>query len=374
VTGENASSNNHGNNRGPYYAPQIAYTRNNGAFSYGVGAFAQGGLGTEFGKKSFLSRTLTNGVDTGLEHSSRLLNLRIPFAGSYKVNDKLTVGASLDAVWTAMNLELLLDVTQVGALAADGRVTGSLVPTLIGIPGLSGAHFSFTKDEIVGGGVDAWGVGGKLGLTYQVAPSTRLGVAYNFKTNVGDLEGIATLSAVDHQGNVIPLKGDIKIVDFQNPAQFSIGVDHVINEQWTLVADYQRVFWEDVMENIDVAFVHGASGADINISLPQNYDDINIFTIGAEYRHSPQWSFRAGYSHADNAIPGDMLFAVIPAYLQDHLTGGFTYNFTGQDRVEFALSYAFEKELKNSSQPNTAAPITSSHSQVNAVVSYVHRF
>jgi len=50
-TGENASSNNHGNNRGPYFAPQIAYTYKKGALTYGVGVFAQGGLGVEFGSK-----------------------------------------------------------------------------------------------------------------------------------------------------------------------------------------------------------------------------------------------------------------------------------------------------------------------------------
>lgn len=75
ATGEKAKSNKNSesNNRGPiYYAPQLAYTNNVGNLTLGVGAFAQGGLGTEFGKTSFLSKTSTNNVDTGLDNSSRL--------------------------------------------------------------------------------------------------------------------------------------------------------------------------------------------------------------------------------------------------------------------------------------------------------------
>ena len=374
TTGETKDSTSKGNNRDPYFAPQAAYLRSNGTLTYGAGIFAQGGLGTEFGSNSFLSQTTTNSVTTGLDNSSRLLNLRVPFAGSYKVNNKLTVGGSVDAVWTALNLAMLLDVTQVGSLAADGRVTGSLVPTLLSVPDLSGAHFNFTRDQIVGGGVDAWGLGGKLGLTYQMTPQTRVGASYNLKTNVNDLKGKATLTAVSSTAGNIPLSGNIVIRDFQNPAQFSLGVSHQLNNRVTLVGDYQRVFWKDVMKNIDVGFVDDASGQNIDIKLPLNYDDINILTIGGEYEYSNKWTFRAGYSHADEATPSNTTFAVIPAYLTDHLTGGLTYALSSNSKIDVALSHAFEETQTNSSQPNTSLPIKSSHSQNNIVVGFTHKF
>lgn len=55
--------------------------------------------------------------------------LRIPFALSYDVTDKLTVGGSLDAVWTSLNLGMLLDASQIGTLAAQRRASGTLLPT-----------------------------------------------------------------------------------------------------------------------------------------------------------------------------------------------------------------------------------------------------
>jgi len=377
ATGARVSSNkgNGGSNRGPvYFAPEVAYTTKSGALTLGVGAFAQGGLGTEFGKNSFLSTTQTNNVATGLENSSRLLNLRIPFAASFKVNDRLQIGGSVDVVWTQLNLELLLDVSQVGALAGAGRVTGSLVPTLLAIPGLSGAHFSFTKDKPIGGGVDGWGLGGKLGFTYQLTDATRFGVAYNLKTHVEDLTGRAVLTAVDSANTHIPLSGKIKIRDFQNPAQFSFGIDHKVNDRLTVVADIQRVFWEDAMKDINVGFVQDGTGRNIDILLPQNYKDINIYTVGAEYQYNRNWTFRAGFSYSNQALRSDLLFAIIPAYLQNHLTGGFSYSWDKNSKLEFALSYAFEKSMHNVSQPNTSMPIKSTHRQLNAVVGYTYRF
>ena len=56
ATGEVARSETHSNNRGPYAAPQLAYTYRSGPLALGVGAFAQGGVGTEYGMSSFLSR------------------------------------------------------------------------------------------------------------------------------------------------------------------------------------------------------------------------------------------------------------------------------------------------------------------------------
>lgn len=68
ATGETARSNDHSKNRGPYAAPQLAYTYRDGRYAFGIGAFARGGVGTEYGKDSFLSRA-TGGLDTGRNKS-----------------------------------------------------------------------------------------------------------------------------------------------------------------------------------------------------------------------------------------------------------------------------------------------------------------
>lgn len=372
ATGDSVDSDTHNKNRGPYFAPEVAYTQRLGNLTIGIGAFAQGGLGTEYGRSSFLSRA-TGGADTGLENSSRLLLLDIPLAASYKLNDALTIGGSIDAMWQGLNLDLLLGADQVGSLIGAGRATGSLVPVLGGIPGLQGAHFSLTKSKLLGSGVDAWGVAGRLGLAWQVTPSTRLGAAYNFRSRISDMEGDATLTAISGVVGHIPVEGKIKIRDFQMPAKLVIGGSHRVTTQWLLTADVSRVFWKDVMKDIKVAFEANAGG-NLNILLPQDYRDQTILALGTSYTLSPEWTLRAGARFASQALRKETLFAVIPATPTKHLSVGFSYAVSPASRIDFAFSHALREKMSNSSLPNTSAPIEVKHSQNNETLNYTLTF
>lgn len=377
-TGERVSSGEHASNRGPYAAPELAYTKRFGAWALGVGAFAQGGLGTEYGTGSFLSRA-TGGLNTGLDNSSRLLVLNIPFAASFKVNDKLAVGGSFDAMWQGLNLNLLLGADQVGSLIASGRASGTLVPVLGGLPDMRGAHFSLTKNQPLGSGVDAWGYSGKLGMIYKATPDTTLGASYTFKSQMDDMEGGATLTAVDGVAGQVPLKGKIKIQDFQMPAHLDLGFNQRLSAQWTVAVDVSQVFWKDVMKDIKVAFVADPSavvpsGGTLNILLPQDYKDQTILSLGASYALNDQVTLRGGMRFATQALRSSTLFAVIPATPSKHLSLGFSYKVSPASRIDFAYSHAFLETMSNSSLPNTSAPIEVKHAQNNATVNFTYSF
>lgn len=372
ANGESVDSDTHSKNRGPYLAPQLAYTQRLGNLTVGIGAFAQGGLGTEYGRSSFLSRA-TGGADTGLENSSRLLVLDIPLAASYKVSEALTIGGSVDALWQGLNLDLLLGADQVGSLIGAGRTTGSLVPALGGIPGLQGAHFSLTKSKMLGSGVDAWGVAGRLGLAYQLSSATRFGAAYSFRSRISDMEGDATLTAIADGIGQIPLEGKIKIRDFQMPAKLVVGASHRVTPQWMVTADVSRVFWKEAMKDIKVAFEANAGG-NLNILLPQDYRDQTILALGTAYALSPEWTLRAGARFASQALRKETLFAVIPAIPTKHLSVGFSYAVSSTGRIDFAFSHAMREKMDNDGLPNTSAPIEVKHSQNNATLNYTISF
>ena len=371
-TGETVSSDSHSQNRGPYLAPEVAYTKKLGQWSLGVGAFAQGGLGTEYGNKSFLSQA-TGGLNTGLENSSRLLVLNIPFAASFQVNDKLAIGGSVDAMWQGLNLDLLLGADQVGSLLGSGRATGTLVPVLGGLPDLRGAHFSLTKNLPLGSGVSSWGHTERLGLVYQATQDTTLGAAYTFKSQMGDMDGNATLTAIDGIAGQIALNGTIKILDFQMPATLDLGISQRVNSQLTLAADVSRVFWKDVMKDIKVAFVANGGGT-LNILLPQDYKDQTILALGAAYQLNDSLTIRGGVRFASQALQSSTLFAVIPATPRKHISAGFGYAFSKQSKLDFAYSHAFKETMDNVSLPNTSAPIQVSHAQNNATLNYSYSF
>lgn len=371
-TGETANSSTHSNNRGPYFAPEAAFTQRFGNLVFGLGAFAQGGLGTEYGRNSFLSRS-TGGGNTGLENSSRLLVLDIPLAASYRVTEALSVGASLDAMWQGLNLDLLLGADQVGSLITSGRATGTLVPALGQIPGLQGAHFSLTKDQMLGSGVDAWGYSGRVGILYQLTSETRLGASYTFKSQMDDMKGNATLTAVSSVAGQIPLSGTIKIQDFQMPAKLDLGISQRLTPQWDVALDISRVFWKDVMNDIKVAF-EANSGGNLNILLPQNYRDQTIVALGTAYTLSSKWTLRAGARYATQALRSDTLLAVIPATPTKHLSLGFSYTVSPTSRIDFAYSHALREKMANNSLPNASEPIEVKHSQNNATLNYTISF
>ncbi|HUD90950.1 OmpP1/FadL family transporter, partial [Sphingobium sp.] len=316
----------------------------------------------------------TNTTDTGLRNFSRMLTLRIPVSAAYQVTDRLAVGGSLDVVWTSMNVGLLLDTSQIGTLAAQQRLSGSLVPTLLGIPQLSGGYLNFTNHSIVGGAAEGWGIGGKLGATYQVSRRTRLGIVYSFKTSVSDLTGHSTLTAVSAVAGNIPLSGKVRVRDFQGPAQFTAGVFHEFSDRLSVAVDYQRVFWGSAMKNVSVGFKDDASGADINLSFPTNYRDTNVVGVGVQYRLTPRFAVRGGFHYADEPTPGHGVLAIIPSTPTTNITGGGSWALGKNSALDFALTYAFPKSVSNDGPPNTAAPIEATHSQIAASIAFRKHF
>jgi long-chain fatty acid transport protein len=374
ATGEVADSHSLGRNNGPYYAPELAFLWRRGPYAMGIGAFASSGVGTEYGTESFLSRTTTNNVDTGLANFSRLMVLKIPLSVAYQVTDKLTVGGALEAVWTAANMGLLFDASQLGTLAAEGRLSGGLLSSLMSIPGLSGAQLQFTNNKMAGGAADGWGVSGKLGLTYQASPSTRVGLAYQFKTSVSDLSGHAQVTAVSASAGNIPVSGTVSLVNFQMPASFTVGISHDFTDQFTVAADYQRVFWHSVMNDLSVKFTQAGSGQGIYLALPLNYRDVNVFSVGLQYRYNANWVLRGGFHYAQEATAGSGLVAIIPSTPTTNLTVGGAYTFNRGGTIDFALGYSLPKRVSSSGGTGSSVPISVTDSMFHVACSYTKRF
>jgi long-chain fatty acid transport protein len=126
------------------------------------------------------------------------------------------------------------------------------------------------------------------------------------------------------------------------------------------------------MKDINVGFVTD-SGQTLGIQLPQNYKDQTILALGAAYQ-TGNWTLRGGVRLATQALRSETLFAVIPATPRKHVSAGFSYAFSKENRIDFAYSHALEESMDNASLPNTANPIQTTHSQNNLTLGYTHRF
>jgi len=93
-----------------YYMPAIGYVRKSNKLTYGIGMMAQGGMGTEYGRNSFLSQ------GSSMENRSELGLGRIIFPMAYDVSDSFRLGGSIDYLWGGLDLQMVMDTASIGAM------------------------------------------------------------------------------------------------------------------------------------------------------------------------------------------------------------------------------------------------------------------
>ena len=143
-----------------YFMPAFGWISRKGAIGYGFGVFAQGGMGTEFGPTSWLSdpsQGQNTSLTKGLVNHSEVSVGRALVPLSYRVNDRLSIGATMDLVWAGLDLQMAMSEAQFVDLASTqqgGTVSGSLTQVFgamyepfggTGIRRLHHAYFDFAK-------------------------------------------------------------------------------------------------------------------------------------------------------------------------------------------------------------------------------------
>lgn len=338
-----------------YVMPAIGWVRKNDQFSYGIGVFGQGGMGTEYPAGSM------NAAGTSQPVRSELAVGRVILPVSYRATEQLNLGGSLDYTWASLDMRMAAGLTQLGGLYAGG--TGAFAPAnlqaamgqLAGM-GVSTARIDFSDDNKFTGAAKASGFTGKLGATYSLNPNLTLGASYHLKTRMGDLKTNAT-GATLTMGQA--MTGRMVIHDFQMPANGALGLAWKASSSLELLADVKRIAWANAMKDFRMTF-ESAPG-NVSFTLPQNWKDQTVLALGGAYKLNPAWTLRAGYSHASNPVPDATVHPLFPAIVKDHYTAGFGYQIGKNMTLDAALSHA-PKVTVNAGMLG-GAPIT--HSQTN---------
>lgn len=351
-----------------YYMPAMGYIRKDGKLAWGVGMMAQGGMGTEYGKNSFLSFSPTAGAFTGQENRSELGLGRVIFPLSYDVTETVRIGGSIDYLWGGLDLQMMMDAAAIGAMMAGTSAIGTASATgavLAGLGGAQWAQFDFSegdnkfKQELTTNG---WAL--NLGFTWKVTPSLEIGGVYHAKTHLSDMSGRGRLNS-----NGGAFTGKLKVIDFQWPETYGIGLAYQATDKLMVVADYKRINWADVMKNFRMHFDADAGGT-MDATLFQDWDDQNVFMIGGSYKYSDALTLRAGVNLANNPVPSKFMNYLFPATVKNHLALGFGYVFSPVSSIDFSYTYAPEVSVTN---PNMGIKTTHAQSN-NWQFMYSHRF
>jgi long-chain fatty acid transport protein len=384
-----------------YWMPAIGWAKKSGALSYGLGVFAQGGMGTEYSADSFLA------AGSGEKVRSELAMGRFLIPIAYNVNDKFTVGGSLDFVWASLDLKMAIPGDQFLAMAPGGSqqfgtVSGSMINTFGNfIAGgainpsnpVNWGRFDFSDDSDFSGKAKSTGFAGKIGGVFKINDRLSVGAVYQSQTALGDLD--ATGATVSFNANVdtgvagggapsgtytaatIPLHGKISVKDFQWPQIIGAGISFQATEKLQLVFDYKWINWADTMKNFKMVFTadsdqaglaQGFANTELDATLYQNWKNQNVFMLGAGYKFTDEFTGRIGANLANNPIPNTYLNALFPAIIENHYMIGAGYMLSKASSIDASFTYAPEVKA------TTGTGIIVTHSQTNAQVMFSYRF
>jgi len=403
-----------------YFMPAFGWVKKNGAMSYGVSLFAQGGMGTEYAAGSVLDPSRGQ-----LAQRSELGVGRLLFPLAYVVSPTVSIGGSIDYVWAMMDLQMAMNSNQFMDMAGApggfggipgcatgncyGKVAGTMMQAFNGSVGagvmnpsgpLNWGYFDFSDGSDYTGKAKGAGFAGKIGFTYKASPTLTIGGAYHTKTALSDMDGnasvsfnanldnnllggtwnpgVAGTSAGTYSAATIPVTGKISLVDFEWPETMGLGIAYQASDKLLFALDYKRINWADVMKNFNMTFTAdaiqanpmaaGFAGTVLDATMYQNWDDQDVFIIGLSYKATDVLTLRVGANMANNPVPDKFMNPLFPAIEEDHYTFGFGYALNKAADINFSLQLAPEVTQ------TMGQGVTVDHSQTNWQLMYSKRF
>jgi long-chain fatty acid transport protein len=342
-----------------YIMPAFGYARRSGALTYGLGIFAQGGMGTEYGADTFLA------VGSGQPVRSELGVGRVLLPLTYQVTPEFAIGGTLDFMWAGLDMRFAATGAQLGGLVtgASGNL-GAALPALGGAPW---ARIDFSNDNDFTGAASSTGWAAKLGAVYRPVAAVTLGASYQFESSLGDMETSNTGATMSAAGGFTD-SGRLTVVDFQWPSTAALGVSWQATPAVLLAADYKRIGWSSVMKDFRMRYDSAGIGGSVSFALPQNWDDQNVVSLGVAWAVTSALTLRAGANLADNPIPDAYVNPLFPATVEDHYTLGLGYRFTPASEFNASLTMAPNVTVVN------GMGVTVRHKQTNAQLLYTYRF
>lgn len=169
------------------------------------------------------------------------------------------------------------------------------------------------------------GVGIRGGIEWSALPNLRVAVAGSSRIESTHFERYKGAFA---EG------GELDI-----PATVQAGIAYDVTPSFTLLADYKRIFFDDVRAYNNPSTSPFPLGSDLGPGF--GWGDIDVFKVGAEWDIYPQLTLRAGYSYNTDVVGSrDILFNILSPSTTNHtFSGGLEYRYDNRWSFEFAGAY-----------------------------------
>lgn len=309
-------------------------------FAFGAGMTSNWGLGTYWHGDSFSRYVATRSVLT-MENGY--------LTGAYEVNDKFSLGLSLD--YTRAEADKSKKLAQTDGLGnptadADFRLTG--------------------KDN------NGWGY--RVSGLYKLNKNHQFGLMYRSLTKL-KYAGTVYLKNMNDPTYLALLGGPNYTTDFTSvstlPQSVIFGYCFKPNEKWTFETDVEWMDWASVKDE-KLEYPDLAPGDPARLILDggnpvsRNWHAVFSYSFGTEYKVNDQWRLRVGYFFHQTPIPQGTLDTALPDSSVNSLTLGTGYSLTKNLTLDFAYAAMFynERKVNNSVGSASGANINGKYNQL----------
>jgi len=212
----------------------------------------------------------------------------------------------------------------------------------------------------------SYGYGGSVGFQWNPTDVFSLAAAYTTKMSMTEFSDYSDLFA--------------EAGGFDMPSTWTAGIALKPNDQLALMFDVQGIKYSDVasVSNPIDGLLNGSCQADVKYCLGGKkgagfgWDDMTVYKLGASWKYSDTWTWRAGYSFTEQPIPKDqMTFNILaPGVMEQHVTVGFTQLLEGGNEVNLSLMYAPEKKISGPQNFDPTQTVELKMKQIELELSY----
>ena len=239
-----------------------------------------------------------------------LLGVQLVPSIAYWVNDKLSIGAGLNAVYGIFDQKVAIN--NAVPSAADGRLE--------------------INDK-------SWGFGGNVGLLYEVSPSIRVGLTWTSQVDL-DFNAPAQFSGL---GPVLSallasrgLLDSSVSIGTKIPQQVMASIASRVDDRWSVLGNVGWQQWSKFGQ-VEVGIDNTSNPVALTTSLP--FKDTWHVAVGAQYRLSDPWTLNMGIAYDSGFQEGDTVSPLLP------LNASWRFGVGGEQQVSKSLKWGVAGEL-----------------------------
>ncbi len=318
MTGQNGVTGEKGGNEAAdaFAIPEFSYNKtHNDKLNYGVVVYGSGGMNVDYGRSIYDNQSSpadsnTYGLGANRNTTTNLEQLFISPTISYKINDRNTIGASLNLVYQRF------EATGLGNFSAYTR-------TMAVDPGNHGVD-------------DSSGVGVKMGWAGKISDAINMGAFYQPKTSMGKFSAYKDLFAQDG--------------GFDIPETYGVGVAIKTNPYTSVALDVVQINYSGIkslanLNNHD--YTNNATDLGAENGKGFGWQDMTVYKLGLAHQLDDKTSIRAGWNYGKMPIRNTELdFNLLaPAVTEHHLTFGFTRALDKHSEFSMHAMYAPKTDI-----------------------------